>query len=178
MNFILKDDTLLTLEECDNVIQWVYDNKKFITENRYTGYHYCNLKNRRDSWTESFSNISLQPIDRAITKLVNSYIKEYPEITNLATWNVEYVRFKWWKPGDYYSIWHSEHSKPQPYRVLSFLIYLSDNDAETQFKRYENVESKAGRGIIFPSYFTHEHMGSPCKRGVDRYVVSGYCSFV
>ena len=178
MNFILKDDTLLTLEECDNAIQWVHDNKKFITEGDISGYQYCNLKGRKDSWTESFSNITLEPIARSITKLVNSYMEEYPETKNLSNWNVDYVRFKWWKPGDYYSVWHSEHSKSTPYRILAFLIYLSDNDAETKFKRYENVESKAGRGIMFPAYFTHEHMGSPCKRGLDRYVVSGYCSFL
>ena len=108
MNFILKDDTLLTLEECDNVIQWVYDNKKFTIDEKYTGYHYYDLMNRGDSLTESFSNSSLQPIDRAINKLVNSYIEEYPETKNLDHWNVDYVRFKWWKPGDYYSVWHSE----------------------------------------------------------------------
>ena len=178
MNFILKDDNLLTLEECDNTIQWVYDNKKFTTEEKHTGYQFCHLMGNGESWTESFSDITLKPIARAITKLVNSYIEEYPESKNLNRWNVEYVRFKWWKPGDYFSAWHSEHNKETPYRVLAFLIYLSDNDAETRFKRYENVESKAGRGIMFPAYFTHEHIGSPCKRGLDRYAVSGYCSFV
>ena len=180
MNFILKDDTLLTKEECDNIIQWVFANKKFIIDNknRHTGYEHCDLKYRDDSFSESLSNISLQPIARAITKLVNSYLEEYPETNPLDAWNVEYVRFKWWKPGDFYSVWHSEHTKNTPYRVLSFLIYLSDNEAETEFKRYDNVATKAGCGIIFPAYFTHHHRGSPCKMGLDRYVLSGYCSFV
>ena len=74
---------------------------------------------------QCFSNISLQPISRVITKLVNSYIEEYPETDPLDAWNVEYVRFKWWKPGNYYSLWHSEHTKITPYRVLSFLIFLN-----------------------------------------------------
>jgi len=180
MNFILKDDTLLTKEECHNIIQWVFANKKFIIDsnNRHTGYEHCDLMHVDESFTESLSDITLQPIARAINKLIDSYLKEYPESNNLNRWNVEYVRFKWWKPGDSYSVWHSEHTKNTPYRVLSFLIYLSDNDAETQFERYENVETKAGSGILFPSYFTHQHRGSPCKKGLDRYILSGYCSFV
>ena len=63
-------------------------------------------------------------------------------------------------------------------RVMSFLIYLSDNDSHTEFKRYRNVKMKAGRGIMFPAYFTHEHRGSICKNGLDRFIVSGYFSFI
>ena len=62
-------------------------------------------------------------------------------------------------------------------KVLVFLIYLSDNDCSTLFKRYDDVETKAGRGILFPAYFTHEHSGSPCKKGLDRYALTGYFSF-
>ena len=182
MNFIIKDDTLLTKQECTDIIQWVFNNKNLIPDTNIENseYNYCEIIDGAsgDSFGESLSNISLQPIARAITKLVNSYLEEYPETIPLDEWNVEYIRFKWWKPGYSYSVWHSEHSKSCPYRVLSFLIYLSDNDAETQFKRYENVATKAGCGIIFPSYFTHHHRGSPCKMGLDRYVLSGYCSFV
>ena len=65
----------------------------------------------------------------------------------------------------------------EPYRVISFLIYLSDNDSYTEFRRHRNVRTKAGRGIMFPAYFTHEHRGSVCKMGLDRYIVSGYFTF-
>ena len=181
MNFILKDDTLLTKEECHNIIEWVFANKKLLIDpynNTHTRYQHCDLMHVDDSFSECFYNATLEPIPRAITKLVDSYVEEYPETNPLDAFEVEYVRFKWWKPGDFYSVWHSEHGKNTPYRVLSFLIYLSDNEAETEFKRYDNVATKAGCGIIFPAYFTHHHRGSPCRKGLDRYILSGYCSFV
>ena len=56
--------------------------------------------------------------------------------------------------------------------------YLSDNDSQTEFMRYRNVRTKAGRGIMFPAYFTHTHRGSICKKGLDRYIISGYYSFI
>ena len=110
--------------------------------------------------------------------MLEGYMKKYPECCNMNHWELEHIRFQWWQPGRYFSKWHSEHMKGEPYRVLTYLIYLSDNDCSTDFKRYPSVESKAGCGIIFPAYFTHEHKGNPCKKGLDRYVLTGYFSFV
>ena len=99
-------------------------------------------------------------------------------MNQISKWELDYLRIKWWKPGDYYSVWHSEHNINSPLRILSFLIYLSDNDSYTEFSRYEKSETKAGSGIMFPAYFTHTHRGSTCKKGLHRYIASGYFSFI
>ena len=181
MNFIKIKDNLLTKQECTDIIKWGSDNIGFQADHNkefFTGYDYCDLMDRGQDYEKSFSPKPLRPLYRAIVELKNSYIKSFPEVNNLSHWSIQYVRLKRWSPEWHYSAWHSEHSDIEPYRVLSFLIYLSDNDCSTEFRRYRNVKTKAGRGLLFPSYFTHEHKGSVCKKGLTRYIASGYYSFV
>ena len=180
MNFIEKQDNLLTKKECMDAIEWSYKNRGFIPDHnkeRYTGYDYCDLMLDGENFEQCFSAVSLRPIYRAINTLTDSYIKRVPEVNGLSLWGMQAIRLKRWTRNKHYSSWHSEHMPQWSGRVLSFLIYLSDNNAHTEFRRYRNVRTKAGRGIMFPAYFTHEHRGSICKNGLDRYIVSGYCGF-
>ena len=181
MNFIERKDNLLTKKECADAIEWVLKHKIMIPDsNKETtsGYDYCNLMDEGEDRHQCFSSIPLRPIYRAINTLKDFYIKSFPEVQWIHPWTLQYVRFKWWKPGYSFSNWHSEHDSINTKRVMSFLISLSDNDSFTEFKRYRNVPTRAGRGIMFPSYFTHTHRGSPCKKGLDRYMISGYYYFV
>tara|TARA_B100000131_G_C17868775_1_gene513320 strand:- start:44 stop:652 length:609 start_codon:yes stop_codon:yes gene_type:complete len=201
MNFINQQDNLLTKEECNNAIDWILKNGSVCIDqyspNNSAQYQYCDLvdmSNRmpyisndgkssyylpsNQEFAKRFSPPPLKPLYNAINKLRDTYIDSYPEVfLHLAAWDLEYVRFKWWKPGKHFSDWHSEHDSVENKRVFSFLIYLSDNDCSTMFKRYEDVETRAGRGIMFPAYFTHTHKGSICKKGLDRYLISGYYCF-
>ena len=184
MNFIKVKDNLLTKQECTEAINWSIKNKGFQPDrnkDRRTGYDYCDLMDYGEDYAQCFSSLPLRPAYRAINTLIDSYIKSVPEVDRLSCWGVQYVRLKRWLPDHYYSAWHSEHSSDdsmQLRRISQFLIYLTDNDSHTEFRRYRNVRTKAGRGIIFPAYFTHEHRGSVCKKGLDRYILSGYLAFV
>ena len=179
MNFIEIKDNLLTKEECAAAIKYAVGTRIWHVDNNksHTGYDFTDLMERGEDYVQCFSPLPLRPVFDAIETLKDSYIKSFPEVNSLSPWRVQYVRFKRWSPDHYYSVWHSEHSDEEPYRVLSFLIYLSDNDCSTEFKRYRNVKTKSGRGLMFPAYFTHEHRGSICKKGLDRYIVSGYYTF-
>ena len=176
-NFILKRDNLLTKDECDKIIKWTRDNHTFTEGGGNCGYKFCELMDYGGSFRDSLSPRSLHPIKDVILTLLKSYEEKYPECTRTDHWELEHIRFQWWEPGNFFNGFHSEHMKSEPYRVLVFLIYLSDNDCSTLFTRYEDVENKAGRAILFPAYFTHEHSGSPCKKGLDKYVLTGYFSF-
>tara|TARA_B100000287_G_scaffold80831_1_gene73270 strand:+ start:328 stop:909 length:582 start_codon:yes stop_codon:yes gene_type:complete len=181
MNFIKIQNNLLTRKECDDVIRWGCDHIGFQADHNkeeFTGYDYCHLMDRGQDYVKCFSPEPLRPLYRAITELKESYIRSFYEVDNLTPWSLQYVRLKRWSPEWHYSSWHSEHSELEPYRVISFLIYLTDNDCSTQFRRYRNVKTKAGRGLMFPAYFTHEHKGSVCKKGLTRYIASGYFAFV
>ena len=205
-NFLEVKDNLLTKKECADAIEWVLSNKNIIKDSNYehSQYNFCDLylnnifhgahleKRKRGINTsdpfavwnktliESFAPVPLRPLRDAIIDLKEAYQKKYREVEIIEAWDLEYVRFKWWKPGEFYHAWHSEHGTgiTQRLRVLSFLICLSDNDSYTEFRRYRNVRTKAGRGIIFPAYHTHEHRGSVCKKGLDRYMLGGYFSFI
>ena len=180
-NFIEIRDNLLTIKECTEAIQWVLSNKNIIQDPNKpnSGYDYCDLMGKGKTFGDSFSPAPLRPVANAILDLKESYQRKYPEVENIHDWDVDFIRFKYWKSGEYYNTWHSEHG-PHKYshRVLSFLLCLSDNNSYTEFKRHRNVRTKAGRGIIFPAYHTHEHRGSVCKKGLDRFMVGGYFSFV
>ena len=190
LNFLEVQDNLLTKKECVDAIEWVRSNRKLLQDpnKNASGYDYLDLYlndlfyreiNPIDPY-QAFSPVPLRPLLTSILDLKEAYQKKYPEVENVESWDLEYVRFKWWKPGECYHAWHSEHGigRTQPFRVLSFLICLSDNDSYTEFRRHRNVRTKAGRGIIFPAYHTHEHRGSVCKKGLDRYMLGGYFSFL
>ena len=176
-NFIVQNDNLLTKKECAQIIEWTLKNKKLSKGKGKSGYDYCELMDYGGSFHNDLSPDALQPIKGAIDKLLDEYHKEYPEVNMMNNWSLEHIRFQWWKPGCFFDGFHSEHMKSEPHRVLVFLIYLSDNDCSTLFKRYADVETKAGRGILYPAYFTHTHSGSPCKKKLDRYLLTGYFSF-
>ena len=177
-NFILKKDNLLTKDECGKIIKWTRDNHTFKEGGGNSGYKFCELMDYGGSFRDSLSPRALHPIKDVILTLLKSYEEKYPECTRTDHWELEHIRFQWWEPGNFFNGFHSEHMKSEPYRVLVFLIYLSDNDCSLIFKRYNDVEIKAGRGILFPAYFTHEHSGSLCKKGLDKYALTGYFSFV
>ena len=176
--FISKKNNLLTKDECDKIIDWSFSNRPMdegITKTE--GYSSVALFEK-----DLIESPQLYSLQRAIAELKNLYIEEYPELNKYVNpWALDYVRIKWWKPGDHYSVWHSEHSPEEQQtliRVAQFLIYLSDNDAYTHFKRHDSVKSKCGCGIMFPAYYTHTHKGSICKKGLNRFIASGYFVFL
>jgi len=179
LDFIERKNNLLSRDNCNQIIQWVFDNKKIIADENIhdTGYHYCDI-----SIPEVFTVPELKNIGKSIISLKESYVKKYPEVNNtFNAWDIDYIRFKWWKPNYAYSLWHSDNGGPSPMdvkRILAFLIYLSDNECSTEFRRYENVKTEMGSGVMFPTFFTHEHRGGICERGLDRFVISGYMSYI
>ncbi len=179
MDFIGRHSNLLTKSDCTKIIDWVFKNKELIPDIGilYSGYYYCDI-----SFDEILNNNDLKKLSDAIYKLKEFYVKKYPEVNNtFNVWDFEYIRFKWWKPGKSFMPWHSDHggkSEREFKRIIAFLIYLSDNECYTEFRRYKNAKTKLGSGIMFPTFFTHEHRGGICKKKIDRFVISGYISYI
>ena len=123
VDFILKQDNLLTKDQCDQIIKWTFDNKTFTDGKEHSGYQFCELMNYGGSFHNDLSPPSLFPIKNVIDTLLESYQKEYPECANMNHWELEHIRFQWWKPGRFFNGFHSEHMKSEPYRVLVFLIF-------------------------------------------------------
>ena len=118
---IKVQDNILTKDECDKIIDYSINlpNYSYFDIGQY---HYVELMNKNESFKSKFCDPVLQPAYDAIVNLKNSYVEKFPEVENLNIWDIEYVRFKRWKPYSYYNTWHSEHCVRDAYRVMSFLI--------------------------------------------------------
>ena len=168
-NHILSYDNLLSEIECQNISDWFLQHKSIQKEVDRVGYHYADYDNTEPRAKE------LLPMFRAVNRIQEEYAHRNPEINVIPNKCVmPGVRFKWWKPGGAYSSWHCEHTYKFNNRVMNFMIYLSTNNCSTEFYRYGNYKTTAGRGIMFPSFYTHTHRGTPCKDNKDRYALSGY----
>ena len=107
--------------------------------------------------------------------IVNKYINKYPEIHLICDrWALGEIRFKKFKPGNYFKGWHCEHSKDTPYRILAMMIYLSDHNCGTEFYDKSIVKSEKGKAVLFPAHFTHMHRGQKCPDNKSRYILGGY----
>ena len=113
-----------------------------------------------------------------IKKIINIYIKKYPEIDMTASyWQLESLRFKKFKKVQSFSNWHSEHCFTEPYRVLVIQIYLSKHNCGTEFYFKKVIKSEIGKVVLFPAFYTHTHRGQVCPENKNRYIITGYFSF-
>ena len=169
-NYILKKDNLIDKKTCEQIIDFfkLKLNKDELDTPR--NYEYFDI--RKD-------NNYFSIIDNCFDKLFKEYLIIYPEIefTENQFTVLEY-RFKKFPPGKNYETWHSEHSLKYPHRILNFMLYLSDHNCGTKFFRDITIKSSSGRGVLFPSYFTHTHKGLMCPDKKDRYIITGYLTFI
>ena len=114
VDFILKRDNLLTKDQCDQIIKWTFDNKTFTDGKGYAGYQFCELMDYGGSFHNDLSPPALFPIKNVIDTLLELYQEEYPECANMNHWELEHIRFQWWKPGRFFNGFHSEHMKSEP----------------------------------------------------------------
>lgn len=169
VDFIMREKSLLSKHECDAVINWFKLNRSIQKDQPHTGYEYAVFYSHEEVSED------IVPLLEGIQTLTENYIRAYPEIDMRSdAFHIPSIRFKWWKPGTYFSNWHSEHTLKYPHRIAGFQIYLSDNNCETEFMNYDNEKSVAGNAIVFPSSWTHTHRGQMDPDGIDRYVISGY----
>jgi hypothetical protein len=173
-NFIYIKDNFFSKKECLEVIDKFNNN---LTEGPgTTGYFFNKILS---------NNFILDPvfINNFILKYkkqIEGYKKTYPEINLTSSyWDLTDLTFKKFEKNKYFSNFHSEHSLKYPNRVLSVQIYLSNHNCGTKFYRSKEVIlSKMGRIAIFPAYFTHTHCGQKCMENKERFILTGYVSFV
>jgi len=162
-NFILIKDNVFSQKECETMISQFSQNL-LIAEKEGMNYHFSDL-----NYFEHMDKLNL------VTK---EYESTYNEISKtISIWQLDSLRFKYFKPGCVFSEWHSEHCFTFPNRVLSLQIYLTEHNCGTEFYNGDVIESKIGRVALFPAYFTHTHRGQVCPENKDRYIITGYINF-
>jgi hypothetical protein len=162
-DFIFTRDNVFNLQECKKLIKTYKKNLKL---HNIINYYYNDISIKEFKF-----------LDR-LSKLINIYIKTYPEINLTPSfWALDTLKFKLFKKGQSFKNYHSEVGLPTPYRVLSLQIYLTNHKCGTEFYRSKKIiESKIGRVCIFPAYFTHTHRGQIDLKK-ERSIITGYYSF-
>lgn len=169
-NYIIKNDNLLSPKQCEEIINNFKFKLKKDELNTARNYEYFDIYSD-NSYFNVFNN--------CFDKIFAEYLKLYPEIQYTENkFGILEFRFKRFPPGKNYETWHSEHSIKYPHRILNFMLYLSEHNCGTEFYRDVIINSNCGRGVLFPSYFTHTHKGTLCPDNKDRYIVTGYLTLL
>ena len=122
---------------------------------------------------EQYSEIS-DYLTSIVKSVGSNYLEKYDPKQFLPTKvELEQFRVKRYEPNEQMFPWHIDsgnlrHSK----RFLSFLFYLNDNEAGTEFEDF-TVEAKKGRVVVFPPLWMFPHQGTmPTK--TPKYIMSTY----
>ena len=169
MNNILIIENLLTPEKCQSLIAEsipFLDNDNIKT---HSGYAF------RD-WIDYHTHDIIAPASIEILKQYRTVFPEFEITSN--RWELGPWRFKHFPPGSYYKDWHSEHSCENPYRIACLMIYLSEHNCGTEFYNGEVIQSRLGRAIVFPTFWTHTHRGQLCPENKSRYIMSAYIDMI
>jgi hypothetical protein len=84
-------------------------------------------------------------------------------------------------PGEYYH-WHTDGGSHEfSHRQLVAIWYLNDLDGaggETEFKHLGiSITPQAGKLILFPPFWTHEHRGKTLEHGSPKYIATTWVVF-
>ena len=153
-------DKALSKKECEILIKQFEKSDKIVRGNT--------VPNPEDTGlTKECSELSCQFEDKSIISNIvrpvlisclNKYLKKYDG------------------EEDGYFAWHCEQCSTYPGRILAWMFYLNDAKCGTEFWNYSPVRARIGRGVIWPSNWTHVHRGVTPNKGL-KYIITGWVSY-
>ncbi len=124
-----------------------------------------------------------KPIADELVSIVNSLMAEYvqhwdPLAMLPKQYAMEGMRVKAYRVNTHEFRLHVDQgNRESAARFLSFLLYLNDNTAGTEFIRPPvTVEARQGRVVIFPPNWQYPHIGQ-MPRDTDKYILSTYLHY-
>lgn len=182
-DYIRVIDDLVSAEICEEIIQLFeqdrmrhhHDGDRYVELDifaRRTGASW--LPGRLDSW---------RPIADQLVQTVNQAMADYRQ-----TWDplmmlpndyaMEGMRVKAYRVNTHsFKLHVDQGNRDSAARFLSFLLYLNDNSAGTEFVRPElYIAARQGRAVIFPPNWQYPHAGlMPTE--TDKYILSTYLHY-
>jgi len=172
---------------CDNLVDWFNETKD---EHKDKGQivrgndvvvdlstkDSIELRISRQFWGHPFGDYR-----DALQEVLESYIQKYPMVDTLARFGVSLnYNFQYYPPGGGYKALHFENSGTavDAARTLVFMTYLNDvPNGGTSFPTQNiTVEAEKGKTLIWPAYFTHEHVGIISDTH-EKIIVTGWYEF-
>lgn len=95
--------------------------------------------------------------------------------------SMEGMRIKCYRPNgeDQFRLHVDVADRASSGRFVSFLLYLNDSDAGTEFPLEKlTVEAREGRLVIFPPLWTYPHLGQMPRDGGTKYILSTYLHYL
>ena len=180
MNFIEIYDDALSSEKCDKLID--YFNKSPQMEGVVGDGIEVNPIQKQSIELKNSYFTSHEIVSRLISPTLREYTEKYVEkyipLKNMEKWGVDngFTLKKFEGEDEGFKVWHTEHGKSVPYRILVWMFYLNDAQSGTEFFHHPKIESKKGRLVIWPAGWTHYHKGVTPNKGI-KYITSGWYSF-
>ena len=181
-NFIEVYDNVLTLEQCDSIINYIDT-----CPNIERGLMGMGVDvSKKDSWDihNSFGNET--DVDRTIHNALSECLKDYkiknPELDSIGYWGLENrYNLQKYLPGGGYPQPHCEAGfVDDSQRVIVWMIYLNTvtDEGGTRFPQYDlTTDAVAGRVVLWPTSWTHFHHGIISKTQ-EKYIATGWYSFL
>jgi hypothetical protein len=164
MNHILVIDDALKKYECDSLIDKCTKDLKTDMDKHPRNFKYHTIEHN-------------DVVDKMCYKIIEEYKYQYPEINiTKDKWFLDRFTFKQFDPGKFYNGWHSEHAIQYPFRILCVIVYLSEHKCGTEFFNGDVIQSKKGRAVVFPTFWTHTHRGQSCPENKTRYIMNSYAN--
>lgn len=123
----------------------------------------------------------IQYINYKLTKGLDSYITEYPDLANVQKFVLEGYNIQRYLPGEGFFNWHCENAgyANGGDRILAWMIYLNDLEAGgTHFKSQNHTEkAEAGKFVMWPAFWTHMHKGQ-ISETETKYIITGWYNHI
>ena len=181
-NFIEIYDDVLSEEQCTQIIT-EFELDKI---NQQAGRCGLGVLEKVKKSTDIIHTIDDNSLTSSIIKStmvthLNDYKKKYPEIDAITEW-IFYPAYhvQRYKPNEGYFAPHCEVTATSvAYRVLVWMLYLNTiNNGGTKFTNYDKtIESKKGRLVLWPAYWTHTHHGI-ISSTQTKYIATGWFKFL
>ena len=137
---------------CDSLVDYFNSNKNKTDEGHFINQHKKIIdKKVKESLDLGLYNV----IDKEVTdykialqKVLELYVKKYPEINKYDRFNLENVFIQHYPKKGGYKVWHSERSsKINVNRVLVFMTYLYDVKNGGTYFKYQKTLIPAKKGL-------------------------------
>jgi|TARA_R110000824_G_scaffold5700_1_gene26334 hypothetical protein len=129
--------------------------------------------------TENNLDKEILPYRIELQKILQLYLKRYPEVDQYSKFNVKYFNIQKYNKKGGFKKWHFEKgSLAHTGRVLVFMTYLNDIDNGGTMFKYQKIATPSIKGLtlIWPTDFTHTHKGQIVDK--EKIITTGWFELI